>query len=60
MSIEEDAVFSQATMGQGISAGHDGNMRLWDPASSASEPSATMQAHNAPVRALLHHEGAVW
>ena len=43
-----------------ISAGHDGMLRLWDPRAVGTEPVASLSAHEAPVRALLVHGGAVW
>merc|ERR1719231_1044336 len=43
-----------------ISAGHDGLLRLWDPRGATSEPLSMLQAHHAPVRTLLMHNGAVW
>ena len=52
-----------STGGEGaclISAGHDGMLRLWDPRAVGPDPVASLAAHEAPIRSLLVHGGAVW
>jgi len=43
-----------------ISAGYDGSIRLWETRMGAMRLAASLQAHRAPVRALLVSEQVLW